>query len=685
MIRPRRRPPGWVWVVLVVISLGFGAGAGLFVGFRQSNPDSGPATEAESTAETDAARQEKVARTIGEARAAVAEGEWFEARQLFEKVRQMDPDNPDALASLPLIDRRLDEARGAIEVQTAPPGATVEVRGFEQQKTPATIEDVPLGEHEVVVSLDGYETVSRRVEVTGEDTVTVPPIELSPTSGQLEVVSEPRGADFRLIRTLDGEQKKLVEIGKTPALIESLDPGEYEVHMAVEGWPEYNESVRVRNDRNASVSAVFAKGGLRITSDPPGAEVFLVKKEEDLDKVGRTPLNLTGLPVGQHRIELRYRDWKPIRRTVDVADGVTRDLAFSWERALVAFDSDPPGAEVFAGEDRLGNGREVTPFRVELPEGEYRFTARHEKLGNESATHFVDADSGTNAVDFSFDYGSVTLTSDPAGAAVISGGVPLGRTPLELSVVPPGSYTYEITKDQYRSTEVSGTVEPGGSLDFTTSLKFDPAPVASRNFRNGLGQQLVWFGELNGWVAAHETTQEEFERVMGINPSHFEAPDHPVDSVTWYQAVRYCEALTVQERGLGNLPEGYRYRLPTDSEWSKLVGGQKLDGAITSMFQQRKSTAPVGSLMPNDYGLYDLRGNVWEWVENWYSPTILNRVRSEGASPHPDWVGTDRKVLRGGAWNRSSRYDLSVANRMAARPSAEDRYDVGFRVVLMRD
>jgi formylglycine-generating enzyme required for sulfatase activity len=149
--------------------------------------------------------------------------------------------------------------------------------------------------------------------------------------------------------------------------------------------------------------------------------------------------------------------------------------------------------------------------------------------------------------------------------------------------------------------------------------------------------------------------------------------------------MKFCESLNAHEKALGTLPAGYRYRLPTDEEWGKLVGGQKLDGAISSLFERQKSTAPVGSLAPNDYGLYDVRGNVWEWVNDWYSQTIVNRIQKEGATPNPEWVGTDRKVLRGGAWNRSGQFDLAVGNRMGASPSSKDRYDVGFRVVLIRD
>lgn len=680
MIRSHRpRVPRWMWIALIVLSLLFGAGGGWYLGVRQSAP-----APSNTTAPAEAADQTAV-KKVAEARLAVAAGDWLSARRLFEEVRDLDPDNPDALASLPLIERRLDEARGTITVTTVPPGALVKVGSLKEQTSPATFTGVPLGEHELVVTLAGFDPVTRRVVVDSEEPQNLNDIALAKSSGQIEVVSEPQGADFKLIRTSEREAVELVQVGTTPARIERLDPGEYQVLMAVKGWPEQSQIVRVENNRNTSVSAVFAKGGLNITSDPAGAEVWIEAGESAIRKAGKTPLSLADLPVGKHRLELRYADWAPISRSVEVSGGSTQDLEFSWERALVSFVSDPPGAEVFLGDKPLGRGQQKTPFQVELPEGDYVFSARHSRLDPVSEAAYVDADTGSNTVAFRFAYGTVTLASEPAGAAVVSAGMPMGRTPLTLPVVPPGNYTFELSKEQHRATSVSGSVEAGGSLDFTATLTYDSTPVVSRDFKNSLGQQLAWIAPLNGWAGAYEVTQDEYERLSGTNPSYFKAPNHPVDSVTWYEAVKFCEALTVQERSLGTLPEGYRYRLPTDEEWSRLVGAQKLDGAISSLFDRQKSTAPVGSLAPNEFGLYDVRGNVWEWVSDWYSQTILNRVQKEGSTATAEWVGTDRKVLRGGAWNRSSEFDLAVTNRMAARPSAEDRYDVGFRVVLMRD
>jgi hypothetical protein len=680
MIRSHRpRVPLWIWATLIVISLLLGSAGGWY--FRQVRESPQLAVDQKLTDEN----IHNVARKLAEARSAVSAGNWLEARQLFEAVRELDPENADAMASLPLIDRRLEESRGVVTVTTVPARATVVLGSMRPQVSPATFTGVPFGEHEIVISMEGYELVTRPIKVVNEVPLDISGIELAKSSGQLEVVSQPEGADFKVIRTREKIAVELVEVGKTPAKIERLDPGEYQVLMAVEGWPENSQFIRVENNRSTSVSAIFAKGGVNFMSDPNGAEVWIHSGDDPPRNVGLTPLSLADLAPGKHQVELRYQDWAPIRRTVDVSGGPAQDFEFSWDRSLVTFTSDPAGAEVYAGEKRIGNGKETTPFQIELPEGDYSFSARYPKLSPVARPTYVDADAGSNGVDFAFDYGSVILQSNPAGAAVVSGGMPMGRTPLTLPVVAPGNYTFELSKEQHRSTSVSGTVEAGGALDFSASLPYEATPVESRDFSNGSGIKLAWIPTLQGWAGVYEVTQAEYEKLTGRNPSYFKAPSHPVESVTWYDAVKFCEALTGQEKALGVLPTGYRYRLPTDQEWNELVGDQKLDGAISSLFDRQKSTAPVGSLAPNVHGLYDVRGNVWEWVNDWYSQTIVNRIQRDGATATSEWVGTDRKVLRGGAWNRSSQFDLEVANRMAARPSAEDRYDVGFRVMLMRD
>ena len=693
MIRKRKRPrvPRNLWILLLILALIAGVVAGIDTGLRYKDSRKAKKTTVEvgggeqsKTTKSPSETDEEVYRLIASARVAVNEGDWYRARILFNEVLKLEPENPDALASLPLIDRRLNETRGTLVIKTNPPGAEVKVVGFQTKKSPVEFDDVPVGSHSVVISKPGYETVTREVSLAADERLEVPSIPLSKSAGKLEVVSEPKGAEFKVIKKQDDELKELIQTGTTPAMLEKLDAGEYQVLMAVEGWPEYSEFIRIEHNRNSSVSAVFAEGGLNVTSDPNGAEIWLKSPGKEPKRVGVTPSILSALPVGRHQLELRFKDWDAIKRTVEVEEGVTQELKFAWERSLVTFISDPPGAGVFQGDQRVGNGLKITPFTYEFPEGEYTFTARHRTLGDLVKPVLVEGDE-SEVVNFEFDYGSVILRSEPEGAAVISNGVPLGRTPLSLPYVKPGNYSYELSKEDHRKSVVSGILEPGGSLEFNTKLKYDASPAANRHFDNGLGQRMIWFGNLNGWVASTETTQEQYERVTGKNPSYFKDPKHPVDTITWYDAAKYCEGLTVQEQGLGNLPAGYRYRLPTDAEWTQFAGNAKLDQAITSVFNRQQSTAPVASLPSNEFGLFDVRGNVMEWCQDWYSQSVMARTQREGGMAQPSWIGTDRKVLRGGSWNRSSQYDLEISNRVAARPSDPDRYDIGFRVVLMKD
>ena len=238
MIRSHRpRAPRWIWIALILFSLVLGTGAGWYFGMRQADP-----TPEESG--TGAADQSAAVK-VTEARLAVSSGDWVTARRLFEEARDLDPDNPDALASLPLIRQRLDEARGTVTVTTDPAGAIVKLGAFKEQTSPATFTGVTLGEHELVAILPGFDTVTRRVLIESEEPKRIDDIVLAKSSGQLEVVSEPQGADFKLIRTRERVAQELVRTGTTSARIERLDPGEYQVLMAFEGWPEQSQIVRV--------------------------------------------------------------------------------------------------------------------------------------------------------------------------------------------------------------------------------------------------------------------------------------------------------------------------------------------------------------------------------------------------------------------------------------------------------
>lgn len=200
-------------------------------------------------------------------------------------------------------------------------------------------------------------------------------------------------------------------------------------------------------------------------------------------------------------------------------------------------------------------------------------------------------------------------------------------------------------------------------------------------------QQDVEFAE-PFWIGMHEVTQEQFTSVMGYNPSVFQEADHPVENVTWEEAVTFCRKLSElpQERNAGR-----SYRLPTEAEWEYACRAGKqeayafakrltLANANFAPPPQRvgedlPATTPVGKYSANAWGIHDMHGNVWEWCQDWYKP----HAAAYPPSANTDEEDSGRRVVRGG-----SRADPPVNCRSAKRRGLRPTVALGngFRVVM---
>jgi formylglycine-generating enzyme required for sulfatase activity len=185
--------------------------------------------------------------------------------------------------------------------------------------------------------------------------------------------------------------------------------------------------------------------------------------------------------------------------------------------------------------------------------------------------------------------------------------------------------------------------------------------MKSGAFTNSIGMVLVKIGP-SLWAGRYLVTQTDYLTVMGTNPSKFKSDRHPVDTVSWNDAVRFCTLLTDLEKREEFLPTGYLYSLPTQAQWEQMLAGAPLAQAVTSEKANRTGTAAVGSLAPNQLGLYDIRGNLWQWCL--------------------DPQDKPFRVLRGGAWNTSIEINLRPEFRWYST-GPDDRRDIyGFRCVL---
>lgn len=201
------------------------------------------------------------------------------------------------------------------------------------------------------------------------------------------------------------------------------------------------------------------------------------------------------------------------------------------------------------------------------------------------------------------------------------------------------------------------------------------------------------------WVGEFEIRQREFQRIMGENPSSFVGELRPVDSVTWTDAIRFCNRLNEIERQQGRLPSGYEYRLPNEAEWEYFAragtrtafhfgdSADQTDGNFKGRYpprhgstaietEDRYGTVECGSFEPNAWGIFDCHGNVGEWTLNRHS----DRLPGDSISSTATQSGDSRRVVRGGAWSDFAHRSRSAARDKASSSSVRD--SLGFRLVL---
>jgi formylglycine-generating enzyme required for sulfatase activity len=191
------------------------------------------------------------------------------------------------------------------------------------------------------------------------------------------------------------------------------------------------------------------------------------------------------------------------------------------------------------------------------------------------------------------------------------------------------------------------------------------------------------------YLGKYEVTQEQWMAVMGSNPSGFKGRTNPVENVSWNDVQEFIKRLNVKE-GTN------KYRLPTEMEWEYAARA----GTDTAFFFMKDpktydevepfldayawynknsggTTHPIGQKKANPWGLYDIYGNVWEWVADWYSEKLPQD--REITDPRGPAQGSYR-VIRGGAWYDDAELCRS-SNRGGYTPGLR-RSLIGFRLAL---
>ncbi len=618
------------------------------------------------------------------------------------------------------IQNTLVDDTGFLTVETQPPGARITVNGNEVGAAPVQLEKM-VGRYVVVADHGVLYHPARQALKLGSEGATVE-LKLLPRFGTLSVSSEPAGAEVRL----EGER-----VGQTPWTDPRRRSGTYALRVVQPRYLVFEQSVTVRDGETTPVVAKLVPnfGGLRIESEPPGAEVWL-----DGKRVGQTPWS-----DGRHRLgtyELRVvrplyliAEQKVTVRSTDTTHVVAKLVPnFGSLRA----ETEPPGASIHldgqatphttphlfeqlqAGThtlafERAGYGRVTARTNVERGRRALVRERLEAKLGLLSVLA-TDADGrpcrgpvevdgerkgdaplklklveGTHRVRITCASGSgeteievrhnkkATVTVKVGGAAGVEW---VARSSGEAEVEVRHNKKAAVTVKVGGAAGVEWVRIPGGSFRMGSNEQSDEKPVHEVRVKTfELAKSEVTVGQYGACVKAGKCTAPDTGEYCNWGKSGRE--QHPVNCVDWNQA----RAFSVWVGG----------RLPTEAEWEYAArsggkarkypwGNEKATCARAVMNDGgrgcgRRSTWPVCSKPKGNsaQSVCDLAGNVWEWVEDVYAESYAG-APTDGSARTGGW---SYRVFRGGCW-----YNTAGVLRAAFRrwnPAGLRNYFLGFR------
>ncbi len=563
----------------------------------------------------------------------------------------------------------LEKLPGLLVVSTKPEnGATVLVDGQSIGSTPLARIEISAGEHEVVVRAEKYREFQTRVVIEGGGAVATLEVELAPLWAVVTFVSEPAGATVRVGRE---------SYGPTPVSVE-LPEGEHGYEALLPARKPQRGRIRVVGGEPLTVAIGAlspADGLLTLSSRPDGASVTL-----DGVYRGLTPLELPLAPDAPHVLTVSREGYEMDTREVEVAAGSREALLVDLAPRLgeVEVAANPPDADLYVNGERKGAARQV----LHLPAIAHRIEIRKE--GYESyAVEITPRPGFPQTIEATLVSVAVKKQAEGAKPPLKTVSSPSGH---ELVLVKPRRFQMGASRREPGRRANEGLRE----IEITRAFAIGAREVTNREFREFRA------GHRSGAVSGHS----------------LETDHHPVVRVSWDDAAAYCNWLSEKE----SLPPAYvasggvhvlasppttGYRLPTEAEWelsaryaggtaSKYPWGESLPvpaGAgnfadesaegmvattIPSFNDSFPATAPVDSFAANALGLYNLGGNVAEWVTDHYEMAPPATAADPVGPPAGEF-----HVIRGASYLHGSATQLRLTFRDYGK---EPRPDVGFRI-----
>jgi formylglycine-generating enzyme required for sulfatase activity len=560
---------------------------------------------------------------------------------------------------------------GRLSISSQPEGATLFVDGEPVGSTPLEELPVEAGNHELRLELPRYLPLTQALDITGRDVQQSLALQLSPAWADIQIASVPPGATI----LIDEEPA-----GTTPGTLEVLQ-GDHSLQLQLPGFASAQRPLSVEagiTQNLGNITLTPATGVLSLNSEPSGANVSV-----DGEFAGQTPLELELEPNIDHQISLSRAGYRRASQTLRMEAGASAERRVTLQPLLgdVLVRVVPADAELLVNGKPVGRGSQT----LSLPAVMHRIEVRLE--GYESITRSVTPRAGLEQL-----VEVQLLTPEAARKARLKPSIitALGQTLILMN--PLDSPRNEFSMGASRRDPGRRANEVMHPVRLERPFYIQTQEVTNAQFRQ--------------FQASHNSGQ--------IEGNSLNREQQPVAQISWQQAASFCNWLSRREgltpfykeqQGIiiGFDPDALGYRLPTEAEWAWVarVNGEALKRfswgedfppkAVAENIADNSSayvtgrilngyddgyvvSAPVGSFSASERGIYDLGGNVSEWIHDVYTiPAASGVVTTDPLGAQRG----DNYVIRGASWALGRLPELRLSYRDYGQAG---RDDVGFRI-----
>ena len=519
----------------------------------------------------------------------------------------------------------LRPAFGSLRITSTPSGAKVSLQNdHHSYTTPCTIEYIPSGQHQVSIVAPRYASFFRVVDIIdGQQT-------------ELDATLDARFATVT-INSLPGATIKVngQEKGRG-SYSEELGEGVYDIEVSLANHRSVTRQIEVvaKQPQTLTIEPTPIYGMLDIMTSPMYANVTINGKS-----YGDTPLSIEKMLIGDYEVVLSKEGCASVTKRVSITEGTQSTIEVTLPQGReMTIRSDASGDDVIVDGTKVG----VTPLTTNLAFGNH--TIELHRAGKTTKTDVNITISGKDKeIVLSFGLKPRWSANITASQKAV-----LQKLIDSMVKVEGGTFTMGLTSEQ--GSDVDSDEKPAHQVTLSDYM-----------------------------ICKTEVTQELWQAVMGSNPSKFKGSDLPVEEVSYKDCLKFIKKL--------NKLTGLNFRLPTEAEWEyaarggneskgyKYSGSNDIGSVAWYDSNSSSKTHVVATKAPNELGIYDMSGNVYEWCSDWYGDySSGSQTNSKGPSS-----GSGR-VNRGGDWYSYARY-CRVSNRDINAP--DDRFNgLGLRLAL---